>query len=329
MRNLLSIPMQFFAANSINYPEVYQSFIDEELEARSYTQWMVPNAQDIEYTGGKDVKIAQLSVSGLGNYDANNANMKYPNGAVKLNWVPYTMEMDRAVRFELGRLDPADSGFMATTENVTRTFARKQLVPEQDVFRFNRIYSKLLAHAAYKTSHIKKLAAADTGVVAALMELYTKVKDDSGEDVDFICFISMKNEQLFRDASKNNNNSIVFGKSVTINGVTYHKCMEVNGLPCVLVPSKRLQTLIKVNDGRTEGQDAGGIVADSASEQIEFMIMNSDAPIACGKIDSLKVFSADENQNGDETTISYHLLYDLWVLEHQVVTLAACVRSKT
>ena len=316
--------------NNIEYAETYQGFIDEELEARSYTQWMVPNEEDIDYTGGKEVKIAQLSTTGLGNYDAENAAAKYPLGAVKLTWVSYLMEMDRAVRFELGRLDPNDSHFMTTAEKVTRNFSRKNLVPEQDIFRFNRIYSKLAAHDTYKTSHIKTLAAADdaASVVTALKLLTTTVKDDSGDDVDFVCFMSMKNEQAFRDASTNNNNAISFGKTVTINGVTYENCMIVNGLPCVFVPSKRLQTLIKVNDGRAAGQEKGGIEADGASQQIEFLIMNSDAPIACSRIDSLKVFSADENQNGDETTINYHLLYDLWLLENQTVTLAACVRAR-
>lgn len=314
--------------NIINYSEVYQGFIDEELEARSYTQFMVPNDDMIQYSGGKDVKISQLAVSGLGDYD-NTSTSSYPKGSVKLEWIPYTMSMDRAVRFELGRLDPSDTNFIATTENVTRTFSRKQLVPEQDIFRFNRIYSRLAANTKYKDSHIKKVEKlTKETAVNILMEQYNRVRDDSGEDVDFVCFMALENEQAFRDASKNTNNSIVFDKSITINGITYAKCMMVNGLPCVFVPTKRLKTAIKVLDGRTNGQETGGITPDETAEQIEYLIMNSDAAMAVGKIDSLKVFSADEMQDSDETTINYHLLYDCWILENQIVTLAACVRNK-
>ncbi len=316
-------------ANQISYPEKIQGFIDEELEARSYTQWMVPNDEDVEYSGGKDIKIAQLTTSGLGNYDANATGSKYPKGSVKIQWKPYTMEMDRAVRFELGRTDPSDTNFIGTVENVTRTFGRKQLVPEQDMFRFNRIYSKLKASTLYGTSHIKTVTGALTkdNCVSTLMELWNKTQDDSGEDVDFICFMAKTNEQAFRDASKNTYNSITFNNSITINGVTYNKVMDVNGLPCVFVPSKRLQTVIKVNDGRAAGQEKGGIVADSSSKQIEFIITNSDAPMAVGKVDSLKVFSADEMQEGDETTVNYHLVYDCWLLENQIVTTAACIHQ--
>lgn len=311
--------------NEISYAEVYQGFIDEELEARSYTQWMTPNEDKIEFSGGKTVKVAQLSVSGLGNYDREAAS-RYPNGSVKLEWVPYEMEMDRAVRFELGRLDPNDSHFMTTTENVTREFTRTQLVPEQDLFRFSRIYNKLAASDKYKDSHIKKLAAG-ADIVAALSELNNKILDDTGDVTDLVCFISLTHEPAFRAASKNNHHAIVFDREVSINGVTYSRGMSYDGLPCVFVPSRRMQTTVKVNDGRTEGQTQGGIEVDAASKQIEFMLMSSEAPIACSRIDSLKIFSADENQTGDETTINYHLLYDLWVLENQVATLGAAVRE--
>ncbi len=313
--------------NSIEYTEACQSFIDEELESRSYTQWTVPDNDQIDYRGGKDVKIAQIRVSGLGNYDSKAVN-KYPSGSVELKWIPYTMEMDRAVRFELGRIDPSDSRFIATVENVTRTFAKMKLVPEQDTFRFNRIYSKLAASEIYKNSHILKVPGlTKDNALAALMGLYAVVKDDSGDDTDFVCFMSLRNEKAFRDASNATNNDVTFNHTVEINGVAYNRCIMVNGRPCIFVPSKRLQTAIKINDGRTAGQEAGGIVTDTSSEQIEFLIMSSSAPISVSKIDSLKIFEADENQTGDETMINYHLLYDLWVLENQVATLAACVQS--
>lgn len=316
--------------NTIDYAEKYQGFIDEELEAHSYTQWMAPNDDMIEYNGGKTIKIARVETSGLGDYNAHAPiGTAYPKGSVKLVWDDYDIEMDRAVRFELGRLDPSDSNFIVTTENVTRTFSRKQLVPEQDMFRFNRVYARLAASIKWKGTHIKEVSGALTSgtAVSTLMELWNTVRDDAGEEVDHICFMSLKNEQAFRDAAKNTHNSITFGNSVSVNGVTYNNAMIVNGLPCVFVPSKRLQTMIKVNDGRTAGQEKGGIEADAASKQIEFLITNSDAPMAVNRVTSLKVFSADEMQEGDETTINYHLLYDCWLLTNQIVTTAACVQQ--
>ncbi len=147
--------------NNIEYAEVFQGFLDEELEHRSYTGWMAPDDSMIQYEGGKDVKIAQLDVSGLGDYKPVTDGSAYPNGSVSLKWVPYTFTMDRAVRFLMGRTDPTDSAFMLTSENVMRTFASKQLVPEQDMYRFNAIYAALKAKSEL-ASHIKTLSAALT-----------------------------------------------------------------------------------------------------------------------------------------------------------------------
>lgn len=314
-------------ANNISFPDKYQSFIDEELEHGSYTQWMQPNETQVDYSGGKDVKIAQLTVGGMGNYDTQATGGAYPKGSVKLVWKPYTIEMDRAVQFDLGRTVPSDSGWMATTENVTRTFGRTQLVPEQDIFRFNRVYSHLAARSDL-ASHIKTLTAALTAAnaVSTITDLFTLLKEDSNDEQDFVCFMSAKNEPLFREISKTNHNDIQFGKTVSINGFSY-KCMILNELPVVFVPSKRMQTAIKVLDGRTAGQEAGGIVADTSSKQVEFLILSSEAAIAIGKVDSLKIFPCDVMQSSDETTINYHFLYDCWVLDNMLTTVGAAVQS--
>ena len=314
-------------ANSIEYAEKYQSFIDEELEAGSYTEWMTPNSEEVDYSGGKDIKIATLEVSGLGDYDSTGAaGNKYPNGSVKQVWNSYTMEMDRAIRFELDRMDPSDSGFISTMENIFRVFTKKQLAPEQDIYRFNKLYSTLNADTNWKPTHVSTttgLTAANA--VSTIMGLTNITKDDVGEDMDYIGFIARKNEQAFRDAAKNNNNSITFNNTITINGITYTGVMVVNELPCIFVPSRRLQTTIQINDGRTAGQEAGGISIDPASKQIEFLLTNADGPMAVGKLNSAKQFTADQNQLGDDDLAMFRYIYDCWLLKNKVVTTAACI----
>ncbi len=306
--------------NNIEYAEVFQGFLDEELEHRSYTGWMAPDDSMIKYEGGKEVKIAQIDVSGLGDYKPVTDGSAYPNGSVNLKWVPYTFTMDRAVRFLLGRTDPSDSAFMLTSENVMRAFASKQLVPEQDMYRFNAIYAALKAKSDL-ASHIKTLGTALTKdtCVSYVTEFFSQIKEASNEDQNFVAFMAMRYEPLFRAASNSNHSSVQFSKTVTINGVTY-KCALVNDLPIIFVPSARLQTVIKVNDGRTEGQTAGGIIADATSKGIALMIMSSDAVVALGKVDSVKVISCDEQQTSDETTINYHYVYDCWALDNQLAT---------
>ena len=70
-------------ANSIENAAIYQNIIDEELIAGSKSGWMTPPAEDIEYNGGATVKIADIEVSGLGDYDPNSTSGAYPSGTVK------------------------------------------------------------------------------------------------------------------------------------------------------------------------------------------------------------------------------------------------------
>ncbi len=314
-------------ANNLQFATVFQSWLDEELTHRSYTGWMTPNESMVDYAGGKDIKIAQMDVSGLGDYKPVTDGSAYPNGAVSLVWKPYEFTMDRAVRFLLGRTDPSDSHFMATTENIMRLFAQKQLAVEQDIYRFNRLYAALLAKTKW-ASHIKTLTADLTSgnIISTVSDLSTLVKEDSNEEQNFVAFMTMKHEPIFREALKNSHNAVEFGKTVSINGASY-RCAVVNELPVIFVPSSRMQTAIKINDGRTAGQTEGGIVKDASSQQIELLLTSSDAVIAAGKVDSVKVIAADDQQTSDETTINYHYVYDCWGIDNQLATVGAIVRG--
>ena len=113
---------------AIDYAKQYQNYIDEELAASSATEWMAAASGQVRYGGGKEVEIATLSTTGLGNYDSSKTDgSAYPNGAVTSKWTAHTLEMDRGVKFALDRVAPEDLSFPATAENVIREFARNQL----------------------------------------------------------------------------------------------------------------------------------------------------------------------------------------------------------
>ena len=55
---------------AIDYAKQYQNYIDEELAASSATEWMAAASGQVRYGGGKEVEIATLSTTGLGDYDS-------------------------------------------------------------------------------------------------------------------------------------------------------------------------------------------------------------------------------------------------------------------
>ena len=312
---------------AIDYAKNYQNYIDEELAAASATEWMAATSGQVRYGEGKDVEIAVLSTTGLGDYDSSKTDgSAYPAGAVTNRWTTHTLAMDRGVKFALDRTAPEDLSFTATAENVIREFARNQLAKEQDAYRINRLYMLANKDLAHRGKHLLTFDGGSENLVDKLCALVQTLEDDSERTGGFVAMIAsnMKN-QILQTAADNYNN-ITFEQQVEINGIPYSHVMMINDLPCIFVPSSRMQTAIEAQTGRDDQTD-GGILPGEASKAIYAMVVACDAPIAISRIDSLKQFGPEENQLFDGTAIQARYLYDLVVPSDKVITIGALVSA--
>lgn len=311
---------------ALDYAHAYQTFIDEELAAASATEWMAAQSGQVRFSGGRDVEISTLTTTGLGNYDsAQTAGGAYPAGAVTNDWTSYALSMDRGVKFALDRTAPEDTAFLATAENVIREFARVQLTREQDTYRIHKLYQLAAAHAK-ADKHIVTMDPAADSALEKICALLQTLEDDSERSGGFVALINSNLKNAFLKATANTYNQVSFEQSVEINGVRYDHVMMVNDLPCLFVPSSRMQTVISVQSGRT-GQETGGILAGAASKTIYALLVPWDAPLAVSKIDSLKQFGPTENQLFDGTAIQARYLYDLFVPGNKQIAIGALVEA--
>ncbi len=308
-------------ANSIENAVVYQNVIDEELVAGSKSGWMTPPAEDIEYDGGDTVKIAEIDVSGLGDYDPNSTTAAFPAGSTKTKFTSYTFTQDRGVEFPIDRLAPSDSRYIATARNVIREFARTRLVREQDMYRFNRVFAAINGNTDLKSTHVVGKAITANNILSELNALKSVVEDDSESDMELVCVMASNLKELIPETSSTNRHRVYFNERVAINGIEYDGVTIVDDLPILWVPTKRLQTVIKINDGRTSGQTDGGIIADSTSKQIHFMLCGIEAIKAVGRVDALKEFGPAENQRFDGTAIQARYVYDAWSMARKQSTI--------
>lgn len=312
---------------AIDYAKNYQNYIDEELAAASATEWMAATSGQVRYGEGKEVEIATLSTTGLGDYDSSRTDgSAYPAGAVTSKWVAHTLAMDRGVKFALDRTSPEDLSFTATAENVIREFARNQLAKEQDTYRINRLYALANKNMPYRGTHLVAFDSAGDDLVDKLCGLVQTLETDSERTGGFVAMIASNMKNHILQAAADNYNNITFEQQVEINGVTYSHVMMINDLPCIFVPAGRMQTVIEVQSGRDD-QAEGGILADTESKAIYALVVACDAPIAISRIDSLKQFGPEENQLFDGTAIQARYLYDLVVPSDKVVTIGALVSA--
>lgn len=306
-----------------DYAKAYQQFMDEELTAASATAWMIPPAGKVRFTGGRDVEIAALTTSGLGNYDASQTGgSAYPGGTVRSAWKAYPMTMDRGVQFSLDRMDPNDTGFIAAAENVVREFARNALVKEQDSYRIHRLYALLAADAALSKTHIVSAALTKTNVLGTVSGLLQTLRDDAEEAEGYVVLVSRRNQNAFLEAAQGTYHDVSFGNAVSVNGVRYDNVCLLDGVPCLFVPQSRMKTVISVQSGRGNG---GGILPGEGAKDIAVLAVHCETPLAVGKLDSIKQFGPEENQLFDGTSIQARFLYDLFVPSGRLATVGAVV----
>lgn len=313
----------------IDYAKTYQGFIDDEMEQASATEWMTANEGQVRWSGGKDVDVAALTTTGLGNYDSTKTDgTAYPAGAVTSSWESKTLSMDRGVKFALDRTSPEDIGFAANAESVIREFTRSQLAKEQDTYRIQKLYAAAAADETYGATHVVEFTEGTDDLVEKICKLAETLENDSERTGGFVALVAANHKSDFMKASADKYYNIRFEQKMEINGIVYEHVMMLNDLPCLFVPASRMKTALDVQSGR-EGETAGGILADTDALQIYALIAACDAPLAVAKIDSLKQFGPEENQLFDGTAIQARYLYDLYVADNKVVTLGALVEKST
>ena len=308
-------------ANKLDYAKAYQNFIDEVFCMESATKWMDVNSDKIQYDGGKDVQICEVSTTGLGSYDATKTDgTAYPEGAVTNKWRSYSLFMDRGVKFGLDHMAPSDTGFMATAENIIREFSRVQYVREVDTYRICKLYNTAV-NGAYSSENVFTGAITADNAVSELLKTLIAAQTSSEQLSGFMAFVNGSTKNAFMEASAGAANQITFGNRVNINGTVYDDVMLVNDPPCIFVPESRMVTDVAVRSGRGDETD-GGVYKSDSGKYINFVVMHTSAPLAVTKIAETKQFPPEQNQLFDGTMIQIRFLYDLFVPKNKVCAVA-------
>ena len=126
--------------NSIEYATIFQQELDKAFVPASATGWMQQNARLAKYSGGNEIKIPNLVMDGLADYDR---DAGYAQGSVTLDYTTVTMSRDRGRGFNLDAMDVDESNFVATAAAVMGEFQRTQVVPEVDAYNLSALYDEV------------------------------------------------------------------------------------------------------------------------------------------------------------------------------------------
>lgn len=293
-------------ANILDYTAVFSKALDLQLSQKATSGWMQDNAKQVKYIGGRSIKIPKISMTGLGDYDREEG--KYPKSVILTEYQSFELSMDRGAQFYFDRNDVDETGYTTEAGAIMGRFQKEHVIPEIDAYRYAKIYEYAVNGGKTRTYNCTK-----SDILSNLLKDLRKVQDLTG--IDFKDMVISMPYTIFEtlELSGELNRSIIpaefsqGGVSTEIN--------SINGAPLIPVPSIRMKTAYEFSSS------AGtGLTPESGAKSINWIISAKDTPIAIAKTDSLKIFSPDQNQEGDGWKTQYRVYHDIILPESKIDT---------
>ena len=265
-------------ANVIQYAALFQSNLDKLIIAEATSTFLEANPNQIQYNGGSTIKIADIIVSGLKDYDRTDG---FKDGDIKLTWSDYTLTQDRGTSFQIDAMDVDESANMATAATVISEFGRTQAVPEIDAYRYATIAKSpnVTQGAAVAVTKANIAEEIDKAIVAA-EELGIKLSD-------LVLLMSPTNIQVASDSDKFQKlkNTTVITKGGVDYNVESYRDIAIQPVPTV-----------RFKDDF--GKDAATSLWDkSKGKPINFILIpKTGAATAITKTDKVRIFEPNVNQ---------------------------------
>lgn len=298
-------------ANTIEYAKIFQAELDKAAVAEATSGWMEVNQELVQYSGGDEVKIPNVVMDGLADYDRSSG---FVEGSVDLSWQTMKMTKDRGRKFQIDENDVDESGFVLAAASLMGEFQRVHVVPEIDAYRYSTIAQKCIeADLA-----VYGYTPAESSVLQKLNEDIAAVQDIVGESVPLVVSISIPVANILNNSEKLSRRLDV---TTFEQGDVKLQIKSLDGIyPLRRVPSARMKTQYLFKDGRTAGQEKGGFTATDDAQDINWIITPQKAPIAISKTDKMRIFSPEINQKARAWAWDYRKYHDLWITAEKLKT---------
>ena len=233
-----------------------------------------------------EIIIPKLCMDGLGDYSRNSG---YTDGDITLNNETVKFNYERGRRLKTDAIDNEETGGVIMA-NLSSEFLRTKVVPELDAVRY-ATYSALEGITDVASAGVTY--ADGQAVLTALESAMAKMTNDEVPEEDRHLRITSDLLTKAQYVARNINNDIL----------TKFASVKV-------VPQSRFYTAIELNDGVSEGEKIGGYKKASTGKDINFMIIHKPALLQYTKHAKMKIFTPEQDQDGD----NYKMLYRIYGL---------------
>ena len=266
-------------ANSIALSKIYTNLLDEVYKNSALTAVLESDASLARAgANANEIVIPKLSMSGLADYKRNSG---YVNGDVTLNWETVQFNYERGRMFQVDDMDNEETQNIAFGR-LAGEFIRTKVVPELDAFRFAKYAAVTGAGTATGT------LATGADVIAALRTAISAMDEAEVPMEDRHLFITPTLLGLVEDLDTSKSKEVL-SRFATI----------------TKVPQTRFYSAIKLNDGTSSGEEAGGYAKASGAVDLNFEIIHKPATLQFTKHAVPKIISPEQNQDADAWKYGY------------------------
>lgn len=230
-----------------------------------------------------EIIVPKLDMDGLADYDRNSG---YTEGDISLTNETVAFNYERGRKLKTDAIDNEETGGVIFA-NLSSNFLKEKVVPEVDAVRY-ATYSVIEGI----TERAETLTTGEQ-VRDAISAVWDKMTDDEVPEENRHLRITSTLLGLVRDLDTTKSKELL-GKFASIK----------------TVPQNRFYTAIELNDGVSEGEKVGGYKKAATAKDINFMIIHKPALLQYTKHAKTKIFTPDQDQDGD----NYKMLYRIYGL---------------
>lgn len=293
-------------ANSIERGSVFQEQLDKKFAQQAVTGWMDENSGQVQYAGGKEIKVPSVVLQGLGSYDRTNGA---PGSVISLSYETLPMTMDRGRALEIDEMDVEETKGAASMAALAATFQEEFVAPEVDAYRLSKAVS--LAGAERQRTYTPAAAS----VLQTLNEDIMTVIDKVGNGAQIIVHICNATYGMLINSDKllKQLDVINFQK-----GEISQRVRGIDGIPLINTRNSLMKSAYTFADGVSDGQEAGGFAPEAAAKQVNWIVFARRAPIAVSKQDKGRLFDPETWQKARCWHYDYRRYHDLWITANKL-----------
>lgn len=234
-----------------------------------------------------EIIVPKLDMDGLGDYDRNSG---YLDGDISLTNETVKFNYERGRKLKTDAIDNEETGGVIFA-NMSSEFVRTRVIPEVDAVRYAH-YASLedITDVAPEGVEYENGEA----VLAALQKVWADMTNDEVPEENRYLRITSDLLTKAENVARTTNNDIL------------KKFAQIK-----TVPQGRFYTQIELKSGKdADGERIGGYTKGADGKDINFMVIHKPAMLQYTKHAKTKIFTPDEDQDGD----FYKMLYRIYGL---------------